>query len=80
MSEPNEWTGILQQLQSGEAITAADFLIELRRIADAVEALAGGKAHCDGVNPETGQPCVLGFSHVGYHVPQDGRTPWLDTE
>lgn len=55
------------------------FLRDIGRIADALEALTGN-AHCDGVNPETGQPCVLGEAHVGYHVPVDGRKPWLDTE
>lgn len=56
-----------------------DAATELRRIADALETLAG-KPHCDGVNPETGEKCALGPTHVGYHVPVDGRKPWLDTE
>lgn len=79
MNKPDVEWHVLEQLQDGSAITPADFLIEVRRIADALETLTG-KAHCDGVNPETGQPCVLGEQHVGYHVPVDGRKPWLDTE
>lgn len=31
---------------------------------------------CDGVHPETGQPCMLG-RHVGYHETTDGGH-WLD--
>jgi hypothetical protein len=57
---------------------ASASLIELRRIADALEIIAGAKHGCDGENPENGQPCVLAEGHVGYHVPADGRKPWLD--
>lgn len=63
-----------------EGTTADQFLIEVRRIADALETLAGKTGLCDGTNPETGEQCVLGELHVGYHVPKDGRKPWLDTE
>ena len=75
MSEPDvDW--LAGQLKEP---AAAEFLIEVRRIADALERLAG-KPHCDGINPETGEQCALGETHVGYHVPADGRKPWLDTE
>jgi hypothetical protein len=50
----------------------------LERIADALEIMAGMKTGCEGENPENGQPCVLAEGHVGYHVPADGRKPWLD--
>ncbi len=80
MNKPDvEWP-ILEQLQDGGTIIPADFLIEVRRIADALEFLAGKTGLCDGVNPETGEKCALGVTHVGYHVPKDGRKPWLDTE
>ncbi len=76
MSEPDvEW--LAGQLKEP---AAAEFLIEVRRIADALEYLAGKTGLCEGVNPETGEKCVLGVTHVGYHVPKDGRKPWLDTE
>jgi hypothetical protein len=71
MSNPEvEWPKL-------EAATADQFLIELRRIADALETISGKRA-CDGVHPTTGQECVLGYDHVGFHVPLDGRAPWLD--
>lgn len=77
MSEPGtEWPALLEQLQDGATITPADFLIELRRIADA---LAGQSDDCDGVNPKTGQRCVLAETHRGHHVPRDGEEPWLDS-
>lgn len=61
--------------------TSAAFLIEIRRIADALEVLAGTKMSttCDEANPENGEVCVLDVSHVGYHQPGNGRKPWLDS-
>lgn len=77
MSKPDvEWT-ILEQLQDGGTITPADFLIEVRRIADALEA-ANGKPGCDGV--KNGKACVLDPDHVGHHASRDGRLHWLDEE
>lgn len=62
-----------------EGATADQLLIELRRIADALQVISG-RAPCDGVNPSTGQKCALAYDHVGFHVPDNGRTPWLDDE
>lgn len=78
MTEPNTWPALLQQLESGETIAPADFLMEVRRIANALEAISGRKNGCYGENPSTGQVCVLDEGHVGYHMPGDGREPWLD--
>lgn len=54
-----------------------DLLIELRRIADALESFTGKKS-CDGV--KNSKPCVLDPDHVGHHVSADGRIHWLDDE
>ena len=70
MSEPGvEW--LADQLQD---ITAADFLIELRRIADALErGTRCSERKGDAV-------CALTDHHIGYHVTGDGRVHWLDEE
>ena len=57
-------------------ISAADFLIELRRIADALETRARPTA-C-GEQHASGKPCVLNERHVGHHATADGRLHWLD--
>jgi hypothetical protein len=79
MSEPNEWPAILEQLQDGSTITPADFLLELRRIADALEATSA-KTHCGDVEPGTREVCVLGLRHVGHHTNINGKRHWLDEE
>jgi hypothetical protein len=56
-------------------VAPADFLIELRRIADALETVTG-KKDCDG--EKNGKPCVLDPDHVGHHASADGRLHWLD--
>lgn len=74
MSEPGvEWLN--DQLKD---ITPADFLIELRRIADALEAQVRSTA-C-GETHRTGGACVLNDRHVGHHATGDGRLHWLDEE
>ena len=76
MSEPSgqgvEW--MADQLKD---ITAADFLIELRRIADALEA-AGGTQRC-AAHLGTAA-CYLADRHVGHHITADGKRYWLDEE
>jgi hypothetical protein len=72
MGEPGvEW--LADQLKD---ISAADFLIELRRIADALETqvrpTACGEQHA------SGKPCILDERHVGHHATSDGRLHWLD--
>jgi hypothetical protein len=69
---PLKW---LSQLD--DTIAPADFLIELRRIADSLEAFTGRKA-CDGV--KNAKPCVLDPNHVGHHASGDGRLHWLDED
>ena len=58
-------------------ITAADFLIELRRIADALEATRG-KQRC--AERKGGDMCYLADRHVGHHITADGKRYWLDEE
>ena len=57
--------------------TAADFLIELRRIADALEA-AGGKQRCAAHLGDAA--CYLADRHVGHHITADGKRYWLDED
>lgn len=73
----NEWGPIMEQLQDGRTITPEDFLIELRRIADALEVSAGKDKLC-GAPHDTGKACVLDATHVGHHASADGRLRWLD--
>ncbi len=74
MSEPGvEWLAELKD------VTPADFLIELRRIADALEAQVRPEV-CGEMHNAAGKPCVLGELHVGHHVTADGRLHWLDDE
>jgi hypothetical protein len=57
-----------------EEVTAGAILLELRRIADALEKPAVcSERKDDGV-------CALRDGHVGYHVTADGRVHWLDEE
>lgn len=61
----------IDELELGE-VTAAEFLIELRRIADALQ------------KPELcrerkgAAECTLSSFHSGYHVTADGKVHWLD--
>jgi hypothetical protein len=63
----------LADLELGE-ITAGDFLIELRRIADALDRgrLCGER--------KDAAVCALADRHVGYHVTADGKVHWLDDD
>lgn len=58
--------------------TVGDLLIEFRRIADALESIAGNKKKCYGETE--GAACALPPDHVGHHVSADGRLHWLDKE
>ena len=70
VSEP----GVESLVEQLPDISAADFLIELRRIADALE--RGSKC-----NERNGTAtCGLSDRHVGYHVTADGKVHWLDED
>lgn len=62
------------ELPAPEA-SLGDVLVQLRRIADALDAQ---NPHCDAA--KGGSLCFLLPRHVGYHVTADGRTHWLDDE
>ena len=61
-----------------EPATIDDLLIEVRRIADALEAQVRAKV-C-GEMHTAGKPCILDDRHVGHHATSDGRLHWLDEE
>lgn len=56
-------------------VTLADLLIQLRRIADALEAKVD---RCGELRGES--VCSLLPGHRGFHVTADGRDMWLDDE
>lgn len=62
-------------VEPAPAATLGDILVQVRRIADALDAQ---NPHCE--EKQGDHVCFLLPRHVGYHVTADGRLHWLDDE